>query len=240
INAPVGYAAGSALALATYAGYASMAPRSQFFGRTFTHGNDSHKLALTFDDGPNEPYTAHLLDVLAQENVKATFFVIGRYATQRPDILRNIAEEGHVIGNHTYSHPNLIFCSASRIEQEIEDCAMAIRDAVGAHSNLFRPPFGGRRPDVLRIVRRKGLIPIMWSVTSYDWSKSATVEKIQGRVDRQIKRPERNVILLHDGGHQAFGADRRHTVAATKAIIRAYKGNGYEFATIPEILQRQL
>jgi peptidoglycan/xylan/chitin deacetylase (PgdA/CDA1 family) len=233
----LGYAAGAAAAgFAIYSAYAGMAPRSQFFGRTFTHGADGRKLALTFDDGPNDPHTLHLLDVLAEQNITATFFVIGRYAAQRPDILRRITQEGHVIGNHTYSHPNLIFCSTSRVRREIDDCAKAISDAVGEHSNLFRPPFGGRRPAVLRVVRQKKLIPIMWSITSYDWSASASAEGVVQRVRRQLSRDHRNVILLHDGGHKEFGADRHHTVAASREIIRASKGEGYEFATILEML----
>jgi peptidoglycan-N-acetylglucosamine deacetylase len=230
------YAASAAIAFATYAGYASMAPRSQFFGRTFTHGTDRRSLALTYDDGPNDPHTLRLLDVLAEQGVKATFFVIGRFVVQRPDILRRLAQEGHVIGNHTYSHPNLIFCTATRINREIEDCSKAISDAVGEHSNLFRPPFGGRRPAVLRIVREKGLVPIMWSITSYDWSASATADRIERRVRRQITRDNHNVILLHDGGHQAFGADRGQTVVATRELIRRCNGEGYEFVTISEML----
>ena len=230
------YAAGAGIAVAAYAGYASMAPRSQFFGRTFTHGADKRKLALTYDDGPNDPYTLRLLDVLAEQGVKATFFVIGRYAAQRPDILRRVAQEGHVIGNHTYSHPNLVFCSASRVVQEIEDCRRAISDAVGEHSALFRPPFGGRRPAVLRIVREKGLAPIMWSITSYDWRASASAEEIERRVYRQVSRDNRNVILMHDGGHMAIGADRGHTVTATNELIRRCKGESYEFVTIPEMM----
>jgi peptidoglycan-N-acetylglucosamine deacetylase len=236
----LGYAAGTvAIGFVSYAGYAGMAPRSQFFGRTFTHGSDRRKLALTFDDGPNDPHTLSLLDVLAEHNVKATFFVIGRYAAQRPDILRRIVKEGHVIGNHTYSHPNLIFCSGSRIAREIDDCAKAINDAAGEHSNLFRPPFGGRRPEVLSIVRAKGLVPIMWSITSYDWWDSASAEGVTQRVRRQLPRPNRNVVLLHDGVHKTFGANREHTVAASREIIRTCQSEGYEFATISEMLESE-
>lgn len=230
------YGAGIAVALAAYAGYASMAPRSQLLGRTFNHGNNQRQLALTYDDGPNDPHTLRLLDVLAEQNVKATFFVIGRYVAQRPDILRRMAQEGHVIGNHTYSHPNLVFCSASRVALEIEDCRKAIGDAIGDQSKLFRPPFGGRRPAVLRVIREKGLLPIMWSITSYDWRASARAENIERRVYRQISRDMRNVILMHDGGHRAFGADRGHTVASTRELIRHCKGEGYEFVTISEML----
>jgi peptidoglycan/xylan/chitin deacetylase (PgdA/CDA1 family) len=230
------YLAGAAAGFVTYAGYASMAPRSQFFGHTFTRGDDERKLALTYDDGPNDPHTLHLLDLLAEQGVRATFFLIGRFAAQRPDIVRRIADGGHVIGNHTYSHPNLIFCTAHRVAREIDDCGKAINDAIGAHSNLFRPPFGGRRPGVLRVVRRNGLVPVMWSVASYDWAGSTSAENIERHARRQIKRGG-NVILLHDGGHKAMGTDRRHSVEASRGIIHAYKGEGYQFATVPELMQ---
>lgn len=229
-------AAGAAAGFITYAGYASMAPRSQFFGRTFTRGTDPRMLALTYDDGPNDPYTLHLLDVLAEHNVKATFFLIGRYVAKGPDIVRRIAQAGHVLGNHTYSHPNLIFSPQAARNREIDDCAKAINNAAGAHSNLFRPPFGGRRPAVLRAIRRKGLIPVMWSVSSYDWRDSASAEVIQGNVNHQIKDRSGNVILLHDGSHKQFGANRRATIVATREIIRVCKDEGYQFATISELM----
>jgi len=233
------YLAAAAAGFVTYAGYASMAPRSQFFGPTFTRGDDARKLALTYDDGPNDPHTLHLLDILAEQEVRATFFLIGRFAAQRPDIVRRIAEGGHVIGNHTYSHPNLILCTPSRVAQEIDDCAQAINDAIGTHSNLFRPPFGGRRPGVLRVVRRRGLAPVMWSVTCYDWVASTNAQAIQRHAQRQMKHRGGNVILLHDGGHKAMGADRHHSVEASRGIIHASKGEGYQFATVPELMQSQ-
>lgn len=236
----IGHVLGAAAGLIAYAGYASMAPASQLYGRTFTRGNDPRKLALTFDDGPNDPHTLRLLDVLAAHNVKATFFLIGRYVAQRPDIVRRIAEAGHAIGNHTYSHPNLIFCAPSRIAREIDDCDKAISDAVGEHSNLFRPPFGGRRPDVLHALRRRGLAPIMWSVTCYDWRESAGAAAIEGHARGQIARGAGNVILLHDGGHKTMGADRQNTVAATAEIIRAHKAQDYSFVTIPEMMESSL
>src|SRR2546428_12610106 len=103
-----------------FAGYHSLAWQSQLYGRTFigTPG-DGRKLALTYDDGPNDPDTLLLLDVLSKHNVKTTFFVIGKYAEQRPDIVRKIAEAGHAIGNHTFSHPNLIVSSAKDLRLEL-------------------------------------------------------------------------------------------------------------------------
>src|SRR5271155_5558731 len=111
----------SAAALA--AGYQSMAPTGQWFGRTFTGlPPGSRQLALTYDDGPNDPHTLRLLDVLAKHSVHATFFLIGRYVQQRPDIVRAVAQAGHVIGNHTFTHPLLIFKSEAQTRAQLIDC----------------------------------------------------------------------------------------------------------------------
>jgi peptidoglycan-N-acetylglucosamine deacetylase len=224
----------AAAAAATAAGYQSMAPTGQWFGPTFTGlGSRSRRLALTYDDGPNDPHTQRLLEVLARHNVRATFFLIGRYAQERPDIVRELVKAGHVVGNHTFTHPLLIFKSARELRSQLENCGRALTDAVGEHSNLFRPPFGGRRPAVLRIARRMGLEPVMWNVTGYDWNANSA-EQIERKVTGQVRGG--NVILLHDGGHLEFGADRSYTVTATDRLISRYKAEGYEFVTIPQMM----
>lgn len=231
--------AGTAVAAAVAAGYQSMAPTGQWYGRTFIglpHGTNNKKirqLALTYDDGPNDPHTQRLLEVLARHNVRATFFLIGRYVRQRPELAREVVNAGHVIGNHTFTHPLLSIKSAAAIRQELSDCRAALQDAIGEHSNLFRPPFGGRRPAVLRIARELGLEPVMWNVTGYDWS-APTAEVIERKVSKQIRGGD--VILLHDGGHKQMGAERSQTVLATDHLITRYKTEGYEFKTIPEML----
>jgi peptidoglycan/xylan/chitin deacetylase (PgdA/CDA1 family) len=224
----------TAVAAASAAGYQSMAPTGQWLGRTFAGGTrGSKQIALTYDDGPNDSHTLKLLDVLAKHSARATFFMIGRYVQQRPDIARAVAQAGHVIGNHTYTHPLLIFKSEAQTRAELSDCRQALQDAVGEHSNLFRPPFGGRRPATLRIGRELGLQPVMWNVTAYDWNAPPTA-KIEKKVIRQIRGGD--VILLHDGGHKAMGADRAQTVIATDNLIRRYKDEGYEFVTIEYML----
>src|SRR5215467_886043 len=147
-------------AAASYAGYATMAPQSQLYGSTLTHGPDPRQIALTYDDGPNDPHTLRLLDVLARHEAKATFFLIGKYVRHRPEIARAILAAGHEIGNHTFRHPNLIFVSASQLRQELEDCRKALEDALGSGISLFRPPFGGRRPNVLRTARALEMQPV--------------------------------------------------------------------------------
>src|SRR5258707_8786220 len=124
----VGFAIGTAAALGmATAGYQSMAPTGQWFGKNFCGGNSGSKqIALTFDDGPNDPHTLHLLDVLARHNVRATFFMIGRYVRQRPDIAAEVAKRGHIVGNHTFTHPLLTFQSMPRIREEISQCRAAL------------------------------------------------------------------------------------------------------------------
>jgi peptidoglycan/xylan/chitin deacetylase (PgdA/CDA1 family) len=227
---------GAATAAAVAAGYQSMARTAQWYGETFTGlASGSRQIALTYDDGPNDPHTQRLLEVLAKHNVHATFFLIGRYIQQQPQIAREIVQAGHIVGNHTFTHPLLTFRSEAEIRQELQQCRSALQDAIGQHSNLFRPPFGGRRPAVLRVARELGLEPIMWNVTGYDWN-APPAALIEGKISNQIRGG--NVILLHDGGHKHLGADRSQTVIATDRLIPHYKTEGYEFVTVPQMISK--
>lgn len=223
----------TALAAASAAGYQSMAPTGQWYGSTFTGGiRGSKQIALTYDDGPNDPHTLNLLEVLAKHNVRATFFMIGKYVQQRPDIARAVAQAGHLIGNHTFAHPLLIFESEAGTRAQLVHCRSALQDAIGDHSNLFRPPFGGRRPATIRIARELGFETIMWNVTGHDWNTppAAVIEK---KVGRQMRGGD--IVLLHDGSHRAMDADRAQTVIATENLIRRYRDQGYEFVTVREM-----
>jgi peptidoglycan/xylan/chitin deacetylase (PgdA/CDA1 family) len=222
-------------AAASAAGYQSMAPTGQWYGRTFAGlKRGSKQIALTYDDGPNDPHTLKLLEVLARHEVHATFFLIGRYVRQRPDIVLDVSRAGHVIGNHTLTHSLLIFESAAQTRTELVECRAALTDAVGKHSNLFRPPFGGRRPATLRTARELGLETVMWNVTGYDWNAPSAAQ-VEKKVVGQIHGGD--VILLHDGGHRAMGADRGPTVIATDNLIRRYKDQGFQFVTVTEMME---
>ena len=225
---------GAAGVAAVTAGYQSMAPTGQWYGKTFIGlAPGTKRLALTYDDGPNDPHTRHLLDVLAKHEVRATFFLIGRYVQQQPDIARGILAAGHTVGNHTFNHPLLIFKTAAEIRHELSECSRAIADVVGEPPRFFRPPFGGRRPAILRIAREMGLEPIMWNVPGNDW-KAPSAEAIVANVAKQLRGGD--VILLHDGSHQNIGVDRSQTVIATDRLIERYKSEGYQFVTIPEMM----
>jgi peptidoglycan/xylan/chitin deacetylase (PgdA/CDA1 family) len=233
----LGYVLGSiaAAAAASAAGYHTMAPRSQLYGRTWTCNRARpRQLALTFDDGPNDPHTRNLLEVLAKHDVHATFFMLGRHVRQLPQIAEAVARAGHVIGNHTYTHPNLIFTPRWQLTREIDDCEQVLTEVVGEHARLFRPPFGGRRPTTLHTIRAAGFTTVMWSVTAFDW-EATSVGQIERNVARQVRGGD--IILLHDGGHLSSSADRAFTVRAADRIIARYKQEGYDFVTVPELMK---
>jgi peptidoglycan/xylan/chitin deacetylase (PgdA/CDA1 family) len=194
----------------------------------------SKQIALTYDDGPNDPHTLRLMEVLEKDGVRATFFLIGRYVEMRPDIVREVFKAGHMIGNHTFTHPYLAVTSAAKTREEVENCQHAIEDATGESPKLFRPPFGSRRPYTLRSARSLRLEPIMWNVTSWDW-KVPPAAKIVQTCNRHMQGGD--VILMHDGSHVAMGADRWQTVIATHLLIEEWREKKCEFVTIPEMME---
>jgi peptidoglycan-N-acetylglucosamine deacetylase len=215
--------------------YASAWPTSQIFGRTLIAGDDPNEVALTFDDGPNDAATPQLLEVLARHKVRATFFTMGSYARQRPEIARAVVAAGHLVGNHTMSHPKLSVESAARVRQELLDCNAVLEDITGTAIKYFRPPFGARRPVVLRIARELGLIPVMWNVTGYDWNPigaDGILGKLEAGIARNRGRGRSSNLLLHDGGHMAMGASRMDTVRAVDRLLAAHQGTATRFVTV--------
>jgi peptidoglycan-N-acetylglucosamine deacetylase len=208
--------------------YAARWPTSQLFGRTLTAGFDRNEVAFTFDDGPNDSYTLQLLDLLAEHQVRASFFMIGNFARRRPDLARAVQKAGHLIGNHTMSHPSLIWERPSRVREELAGCNAVLEDVLGEAVHYFRPPFGSRRPEVLRIAVDLGLKPVMWNVTAHDWDATDSVvlaARVQRLLDRNQRLGRGSNILLHDGGHLQLGTDRSVTLAAMKILLDRWTGS---------------
>jgi peptidoglycan/xylan/chitin deacetylase (PgdA/CDA1 family) len=231
-------AAVGAAALGLVAGglaYASQWPTSQLFGRTLVDGDDPREVALTFDDGPNDAATPNLLDVLARHGARATFFAMGDFARVQPELVRRTVAEGHLLGNHTMTHPKLSIASAERVRSELADCNALLEDITGEAIRYFRPPFGARRPYVLRAARELGLTPVMWNVTGYDW-KPIGADGILANLERGIARNRKSArasnLLLHDGGHSGMGAPRMDTVRAVDRLLAAHAGTATRFVTV--------
>jgi peptidoglycan-N-acetylglucosamine deacetylase len=229
--------AGAAVAAGLAAGgcaYAAMGPASRLFGEALTAPRKPGELALTFDDGPNPAWTPRLLDELAGHGIKATFFLLGSRAEAEPELVRRIAAAGHLIGNHSWSHPNLALASGDRVLQELMRTSALIEDLIGAPVRFFRPPFGARRPAVLRIGRQLGMRPVLWNAMTSDWSgrpAEQIAEQLTARIDRLERRGWAANIVLHDGGHKEPAADREVSVAAAGLLAARYKQT-HRFVTL--------
>lgn len=186
-------------------------------------GGGAKTVALTFDDGPG-PYTSQILNVLAQYNVKATFFMIGSMIDQHPEIARMVSQEGHAIGNHTMTHRNLVTLGPSDMAFQILEGAKTIRWATGVDPTTFRPPGGRYNPATLQFLNQHGYKLYMWSVDPRDWD-NASAEQIQHHVLNHANSG--SVILLHDGG-----GNRKETVKALPGIISGLQQKGYTFVTL--------
>jgi peptidoglycan/xylan/chitin deacetylase (PgdA/CDA1 family) len=211
------------------------AARDLVFGRTVIAGSDIQEVALTFDDGPNDPYTVRLLDLLARYQVRATFFLIGGFVRRRPEIARAIRQAGHLLGNHTMNHPSLVWERPWRVREELAGCNHAIEDATGEAVKWFRPPFGARRRGVLRAAEELGLIPVLWNAWGHDWDAAqpeTVTALVQSGIHRNQSRQRSSNILLHDGGHGQLGTDRSVTLAATGSLLETWAGSGLRLVTV--------
>lgn len=233
LSAGVGAVAGLGLAAGGCA-YAALWPASQLFGSTLIAPPRPGELALTFDDGPNPAWTPRLLDTLAGHGVHATFFLVGSYAQAQPALVRQIVAAGHLIGNHSWSHLNLALASSSRIEEQLASTALALEQIASVPIRYFRPPFGARRPEVLRESRRLGMVPVLWNAMTSDW-KNPSADAIASRLTRVIDRLQRRGraanIVLHDGSHLDPAANRAPSMAAADQLIARYKPT-HRFVTV--------
>jgi peptidoglycan/xylan/chitin deacetylase (PgdA/CDA1 family) len=225
ISAGLSATAGLALAAGGCA-YAAMWPTSQLFGPTLIAPPRPGELALTFDDGPNPVWTPRLLDLLASHDVHATFFLVGSRAQAQPALVRQIVAAGHLIGNHSWSHLNLALSSGRRIDEELSRTSQALEQIVGAPIRYFRPPFGARRPEVLRAARRLGMLPVLWNAMTSDWknpSADAIASQLTHKIDRLHRQGRAANIVLHDGSHSDTAANRAPSLAAAAQLIAHYQ-----------------
>jgi len=186
-------------------------------------------IALTYDDGPGA-HTSRLLDILRENQVKATFFMIGRQVLAHADVVKRVISEKHEIGNHTWDHPNLSKMSASQIEKQLVDTTNAIKNAApDAQVRTVRPPYGAYSQEVLNVMAKHGLSNVMWSVDTRDWAD----RKADIVCNRAVTSAQPGaIILLHD----IHGS----SVDATPCIINGLKKAGYKFVTISELFGGQL
>ncbi len=217
------------------AAWGAVAPPSQLFGPTVRHTDSPRRIALTFDDGPNPAVTPQLLELLDRYSARATFFLIGKFVREFPELALEISVRGHLLGNHTESHPNLIFESRAGIRGELARCQDAISSATRAEPpRWMRPPYGYRNPFLDAEVHRAGLRGVvMWSKACWDW-KPQPPERLIRRLScvAHSGKSHGDVVLLHDGDHRAPNGDRRHVVAALEHWLPRWRDAGIEFVTI--------
>lgn len=196
-------------------------------------------VALTFDDGPHADWTPRILDTLKREQIKATFFIIGQNGQADPALVQRIVDEGHEIGNHTFTHPTLDEINAGLIRLELNATRMLIESLTGRTTKLFRPPYFGSEPSTPEkveptwIANELGYITVAAGVDSKDWSlpgAQAIVDKTIAGITNPESKKRGQVVLLHDGG-----GDRSQTVEALPSLIRDLRSRGYRFATISDL-----
>ncbi len=212
--------------------WAAVAPSAQLFGPTVRRTGDASTIALTFDDGPNPTVTPALLELLDRHRINATFFLIGAWVRQAPELAKEIAVRGHTVGNHTDTHPPLTLLSRQRISAQLDRCDDAIESVTGTKPRWMRPPFGFRSPLLGGIVRKRGGAGVvMWSVWARDWNP----QPAETVIERLRRTRGGDIVLLHDGDHRAINGDRGHTVAALEYWLPRWKDSGIRFMTLDEM-----
>ena len=191
---------------------------------------EEKKIALTFDDGPDPYYTGRVLDFLKEQQIKATFFLIGVHVEKYPEVAARIAKEGHDIGNHSWGHKKFTWLPASEIQRELEKTGSLIESIAGYQPKIFRPPYGTMNKKTLERVNAAGYNVVNWSVDTKDWN-GTTVSKMMYHVKMQLKPG--GIVLMHSSGKKQA---MENMLASLPEIVQLAKEKGYEFATVPEVL----
>lgn len=202
-----------------------LSPRMIYMGPSH-----SKVIALTFDDGPEDVYTPQILAILKEKNVKASFFVMGQRVKEYPELLTQIHSDGHAIGNHTWYHPNITTLTNAQMIQTVQSTADEIEKVIGIKTDLFRPPFGAIKDSQIEILNNMGYRSISWTIDSYDWNGTSSTE-ILARVN--IRALPGGIVLLHN-----FKDARKldGMIEALPQMIDNLRAQGYEFVTIPELI----
>lgn len=192
-------------------------------------------IALTFDDGPDPRYTPYILDILKEKNVPAAFFVCGIHVNKYPHIARRIVDEGHEIGNHTYTHRSLIPLSHSRTVWEIDRTHEIIEEVTGVKPVLFRPPRGVYSDFAREYLKEKGYTIVLWDVTSRDWSEISAREITNNILNNTVNG---SILLFHDSGNIVTpkGGYRMNTVRALPHIIDELQNRRFKFVSLQEMI----
>jgi polysaccharide deacetylase family sporulation protein PdaB len=202
--------------------------RNDLYDNIYINGpidDENLQIALTFDDGPNS-YTDDILEILEEYDVQATFFLLGSNVVNNPILTKTIYDNGHLIGSHSYSHPELIDESEEEIEEELQNTEDAIYEITGKIPAIIRPPYGSVDTDVMDVLNDNGYSTIIWSTDSLDWANTnSSADNIVNNVVDNARSGE--IVLMHD---------RSATVAALPSIISGLKEKGFEFVTVDELL----
>lgn len=217
---------------AAWMAYGVRGRSSRMFGPSVCKGaGDRRSIALTFDDGPSEQ-TPALLDVLAELNVKATFFQCGFHVRRLPRVARLVVDWGHEIGNHSDTHPRFDFHSHESIRRELLAAQTSIYEITGFRPQLFRAPYGVRWFGMDAVQRELNLLGVMWTVIGRDWKWPA------GRIGRLLLAKARpgGIVCLHDGRELRLNPDIQATIDAVRLVVPILRDQGYEFERVSEIV----
>jgi peptidoglycan/xylan/chitin deacetylase (PgdA/CDA1 family) len=220
------------LAFGTASYIGATTPSATWFGSLVSHGpRDRNEVAITFDDGPNPPFTLQIRDILDQHGAKGTFFTVGKALDARPDVSKALLEDGHLLGNHSYHHDAIRWLDPSY--PELQDTQDAFKRNLGVCPALYRPPHGSHTPFMAHVVSDHGMTMVTWDVSAADWATDDG-QLVARRVLEKVKPG--SIILLHDGIDGKIGADRTVILEALPLILDGLERRGLNPVTLDKLL----